>query len=140
MGYDDLVGREFLFYGVCHQLFKIDDTVYEVLEDEVDGYRSMLGALIARKKDQGIFFREPVAIVTFVKDETGTRDGYALLDEEHNHSWLCFGTDNSGDYYPMFYFNYIPLPDYSSKKKKVKAITINQDIDSFDRLFEPRDI
>lgn len=142
MTYDDLVGSEFLFYGVDNHLMRLDDRVYEVCEDESDGYRSMLGDLVLRAKTQGIFFREPVAIVTFCRYEEDSCDGYALLDEEHDHKWLCFGTDNSDYYYPNFYFNYLPLPAYTpSKRLKPKTPTIHEhDINSFDRLFEQRDI
>lgn len=141
MTYDDLVGKEFLFYGVDNQLIKLDDFVIEIMEDPDDGYRSMLGEVIPRSKHIGLFFREPVAIVTFCKHDEGESSGYALRDEEYNHLWLEFGTDESDSYYPCFYFNYHPRPHYAPKVKKSSVKKIHDhEINSFDRLFDQRDV
>lgn len=137
MNFDELVGQEFLFYGVDNYMIKLDDTVYQVEEDLDDGYRSILGEItIVHPRSKGTFFREPICIVKVIRDETGMNNGYILEDSEYKHTWLKFGTDNSEDDYPCFYFNYTPMKE--SSRNKPKSIP-NHHIDSFDRLFDPRE-
>ncbi len=99
--------RIFDFYGVCGNEFKLDGTVWEAVENECDGYRSMLDS-IQRKDSDGIFFGWPVARVRvesiYVRYEF---EGYHLVDED-GHVWLEFGTNRMGDYYPCFTFRYTP--------------------------------
>jgi hypothetical protein len=45
MRFYDLIGTEHDFYGIDFNHFKLDDTVYEILEDECDGYRSRHGPI-----------------------------------------------------------------------------------------------
>lgn len=42
------------FFGVDHNRFKMGDRVFEAVENEIDGYRSDLGAVEVRKG--GVFF------------------------------------------------------------------------------------
>lgn len=106
---NEMVGQEFDFYGVCSNEFKLDDTVFEALEDESDGYRSYL-ASIERTVSQGIFFKMPLARVKVVESSSrrGTFEGWSLVDVEDGHEWLCVGTDYCDDYYPCFTFDYQP--------------------------------
>lgn len=137
MTYEDLAGREFLFYGVDAHLFKIDDQVFEVLEDPNDGLRSYLGELVERERGSGLFFREPVAIVTCRRDRSDYCDGWSFWDDEHQHEWLRFGTDNSDDCYPLFYFRYEPLKNYTPRNRPPLAYKEPHPID---RLFDEREI
>ena len=142
MEFDNLIGQEFLFYGVDNHMFKINDTIWEALEDPSDGYRSYLGSIEVTTKN-GIFFREPIAIVKLEKDDTPQAsysigcNGYKLIDVDYEHTWLVFGTDNTDDYYPTFYFNYTPRQEPKPKNKPVQGKTIVSD--PFDRLFENRE-
>jgi len=114
------------FYGVDNHCFKINDTVYEVLEDESDGYRSMMQGIYEVRDTGGlIFYRIPFAkvkvreIKTYSENSYDRVDGYELYDEESDHVWLTFGTSNYDDYYPCFMFNYQTLEDsfrYSMEK------------------------
>ena len=110
---DTMVGKEFEFYGVDSNEFKLDDTVYEAIEDESDGYRSYLESIVV-KKSGGIFFHRPVALVR-VEELNGYHEkcygdfkGWQLVDIEDGHVWLIVGTENYDDYYPGFAFKYFP--------------------------------
>jgi hypothetical protein len=100
----------FGFYGVCHNKFKLDDVVWEAIEDPDDGYRSCLDAVKAVKEDDCTFFHEPVATVKVIKVEASDFDGYHLVDKS-GHVWLKVGTDTSDSYYPCFIVQYDP-PKY----------------------------
>jgi hypothetical protein len=108
--FDDLVGVEADFYGVDNNCFKLDGTVYEALEDECDGYRSMLDCVEIADTDSKIFFGMPVArvVVENADDEYEDFDGYKLTDLHDGHEWLRFGTEKYGHYYPYFVFEYSP--------------------------------
>lgn len=113
--FNALIGGEFDFYGVDNNCFKLDDVAYEAVEDEADGYRSMLGCVETRDVDGKIFFRTPIARVVlersegYEKNEWGGEapmDLYKLTDLHDGHCWLRFGTENYDDYYPSFIFDY----------------------------------
>lgn len=109
---DDLIDHEFDFYGVDNTCFKLDDTIYEVIEDEDDSYRSMLGAVVVRDGKAKIFFGMPIARVVIQCEENGNYSTYTLKDLHDDHCWLRFGTDDYEDYddgyYPLFVFDYTP--------------------------------
>lgn len=102
------------FFGVDHNRFKMGDRVFEAVENEIDGYRSDLGAVEVRKG--GVFFLNPVDVVYL--DRTNERaepssgygecDLYRLVSVNDGHVWLEFGTENTDDYYPCFIFHYRP--------------------------------
>ncbi len=107
---DDLEGTEADFYGVDNNCFKLDDTVCEAIEDESDGYRSMLDSVEIIKGNDAkskIFFGSPVARVVVEHSDDGTDNLYTLVDLHDGHTWLTFGTDEY-DYYPCFRFEYTP--------------------------------
>jgi len=104
---DDMFGKEFAFYGVCNNEFKLDNTVYEALEDESDGYRSYLDTVIVKQSD-GIFSAQPLARVRLETEDGDCSDVCKLIDVSDGHVWLCFGTGDYDDYYPYFIFDYEP--------------------------------
>jgi hypothetical protein len=108
MNFNDLIGKEFKFYGVEFNHFKLDDTVFEAVEDEDDGYRSYLGSVEIFDKEGLIFFKEPLATIKIWEHDDGYRKVYKLLDVKDNHEWLVFGTENYDDWYPFFVFTYTP--------------------------------
>ncbi len=105
------VGREFDFYGVDSNMFKLNDQVFEALEDEGDGYRSYLETIKVVTPHDGIFFDQPITRVRCRKCTDEDFDGWVLLDATDDHQWLKVGTDNSDDYYPHFTFQYNVKPD-----------------------------
>lgn len=107
--------KEFKFYGVCLNKFKLDDVVWEAIEDESDGYRSLLETVKAVKEDDCTFSREPFATVKVVKVDTDYFEGYHLVDIDGGHVWLKVGTNTSDSYYPCFIVQY-EIPKYLSVK------------------------
>lgn len=99
------------FYGVDSTCFKLDKTVYEVVEDPADGYRSMLGTIAEVPKEGKIFFRTAIDQVKLVRDHSEYFDGWKIVSVRDGHVWLTFGTDENDDYYPCFVFEYTPRKD-----------------------------
>lgn len=111
---DELVGREFDFFGVDDREFKLDETVYRAVEDEDDGYRSYLDSVVVTKP-RGLFFPFRLARVRVEKrEEPGINGsyrsftGYVLVGVDDGRIWLKVGTEDFDDWYPMFVFNYCP--------------------------------
>jgi len=136
-GMQSLIGKEFFFYGVFQNQFKIDDLILEALEDPNDGYRSTLGLIQHTTKTNGYkhFHKKPIAYVEVEEisgDLKGFNDyvysdfeGFALRDTRTNTYILAVGTSDVGDYYPAFVFNYNP------DKNQTEYLTIPQDYKPF---------
>jgi hypothetical protein len=112
ISFDYFLNKEFDFYGVDGNCFKLDDFIYEAIEDDEDGYRSHLEGLedVTNKYNNLVFFKTPIAKVKCVimDDEyCDTFKGIHFIDN-NNHVWLKVGTDHSDDYYPWFVFQYEP--------------------------------
>lgn len=113
MNFDQYIKEEgmMLFYGVSGNEFKLNDKVFEAVEDPDDGYRSYMESVEIRDS-KGIFLGIPLGVVK-VEQVTTTEyhdsfGGYQLVDVFTGHVWLTFGTDNWDDYYPTFVFEYTP--------------------------------
>jgi hypothetical protein len=116
-------GREFGFYGVCNNEFKLDDDVWEAIEDPSDGCRSYLGS-VKKKDSDGIFFGSPIATVKVLPlDRLANEEaeGFKIVDAADGHVWLEFGTANIGDCYPWFVFTYHPKEACGGKGRGVKT-------------------
>lgn len=107
---EQLVGREFDFYGVNNESFALDSEVYTALEDPDDGYRSYLGSVVEEHCLMTLVFpRHRLARVLLeVSPEEGV-SCYRLTDVDTGHVWLEFGTNVWDSYYPMFVFRYTPV-------------------------------
>ncbi len=105
------LGKQYEFFGVDNNLFKLGDQVFEALEDECDGHRSYLGSVVTTQG--GVFFPNPVDTVVVLDDTEGDEDtggdfeGYKVVGKD-GHVWLRFGTRDYSDYYPCFRFVYHP--------------------------------
>jgi hypothetical protein len=108
MVFEELVGREFDFYGVDASAFKLDEVVFEAVEDESDGYRSMLASVEVKDPSGLLFFKTPLARVQLTIDGGNSFNGYKLVDVVDGHVWLRLGTNDYDDYYPLFTFDYQP--------------------------------
>jgi len=106
--FDALRGLEADFYGVDLNKFKLDDMVWEAIEDEDDGYRSLLDTVMRRDCADGIFFAQSLARVRVIESDDGYNEYYRLIDVADGHCWLEFGTQDYYDYYPCFRFEYTP--------------------------------
>jgi hypothetical protein len=128
---DALLGETLDYFGcdAGDNTFKLDGVIFKAVEDENDGYRSMLGAIDYSDQHSSIFFRTPIARVRITIYDSGeevepdlprivTDDdgddyysvdrGYRLVDVDDGHVWLVFGTNNYDDYYPYFVFRHFP--------------------------------
>jgi len=103
--------KTFKFYGVDNNFYKLDNTVWEAVEDPSDGYRSYLDSIEEKiNSDKLIFFSEPLAEVKVIKSDDNNIDGYSLIDTKDGWVWLRIGTYDYDDYYPCFRFEYNPKP------------------------------
>lgn len=103
--------KTFQFYGVDCNRYKLDNVIWEAMEDESDGYRSYLGSIeVSKNEDSSIFFSESLAEVKIEKVETEDLKGWNLVDTKDNHVWLFVGTNHYDSYYPCFRFEYHPKP------------------------------
>ena len=100
------------FYGMDNNFFKLDDEIYEAIEDEGDGYRSYLQEIKPISEEEAdqnfIFFQNPVDIVKIVDVSNNSFTGYDIVSVEDGHLWLQVGTDNIDDYYPSCVIHYNP--------------------------------
>lgn len=97
--------KTFKFYGVCDTTFKLDDVVWQAIEDPQDGYRSMMEKIGRVESISNLTFSSvPFATVQVRKNDL---NGYDLVDGAE-HIWLSMGTDNGDSYYPCFVFRYSP--------------------------------
>lgn len=122
-----LLGCEFSFHGMQNNLVRLNDVVYEFLEDPDDGYRSHLGAVrISLASDHTGFFPNSIGTVMLVstddpdtwpdnwrppeKDDWSDSDfsGFFLVDTKDMHIWCQIGTEYSDVYYPCFISRYTP--------------------------------
>ena len=122
--FNELVGKKFtLIKSNLLNHFQLDKVVYEVLEDESDGYRSMMKHVAIVDDDApdskwvGKEILGEVEVIVAPKNWTqydwpkGSYDifeGYQLKSTSDGHIWLTFGTDNADDYYPSFTFHWTP--------------------------------
>ncbi len=118
MNFADLIGQPCDFYGIDNNRFRLgrgaERWTFEAIEDESDGYRSMLDKVATVEEDPGgIFFATPVAVVTPENDasqEEGDNEPFEgwVLRDASGHAWLQLGTHHGDDYYPQFTFLYTP--------------------------------
>ena len=99
-------------YGICGHRVKLGNSmgtkVFEAIEDECDGYRSMLANVPEVVPDSDdIFFPNPIAKVRITAVST-RQEGFSLVDVDTGHTWLFMGTDRDDSYYPRFQFIYSP--------------------------------
>jgi hypothetical protein len=103
---DELVGKRFKFFGVDSNCFKIGSRIFEAIEDECDGYRSMLLTVCLADNTKPLIFSQlPLDTITVKEDEEYR--GYKLVGR-NGHVWLRIGTYDYDDYYPCFRFEYTP--------------------------------
>lgn len=91
-----------LYYCSQMNCFQLGTVVFEVLEDENDGYRSSMDKLRVLKQnaDMGQLLGE----IKVVDISNNNQTMYALQDTKDGFNWAEFGTENIDDYYPGFIF------------------------------------
>jgi hypothetical protein len=111
---EDLVGEHVLDgvdysvegFGLANALrFRLDGVVYVAIEDEQDGYRSMLDRIIV-EADAVVKNTFPATrVLACLSADDGLLD---LLDVVTQKVVLQVGTDHSEDYYPRFVASFMP--------------------------------
>jgi hypothetical protein len=99
-----------LYHRTESNAFQLGTVLFEVLEDEDDGYRSAMDQVVIRSTQEN-----QMGLLGTVKIEE-SEIGYKLTDVEDQHVWLEFGTDHSDDYYPSFVFTFNPRPPVVDKE------------------------
>jgi hypothetical protein len=97
-------GKTFNFYGVWNNCFKLNDVVFEAIEDPDDGYRSFLDCVKVIKEQTQIFSPLPLCEVT-IEENVFLQDGFNLVEVNSNRPILTVGTDYEDTYYPCFVFD-----------------------------------
>ena len=105
------------FYGVDCKSFKLNNCVFEAIEDDEDGYRSCMTDILVKDDTKGlIFFETPLARVCVDEVTNEHFEGYELADIKDGYVWLRLGTDDIDDYYPLFVFFYQHKHEYVLKQ------------------------
>lgn len=102
--------RANLYYNNHSCQFQLGQVIFQVNEDESDGYRSYLRDVEIISVEAPARIRDFLAEVIIKKSQVSNRDGWEIVDANDSHVWLEFGTDNSDDYYPSFIFYTYPKP------------------------------
>jgi hypothetical protein len=98
--------KTFQFYGVCQNCYKLDNVVWEAIEDPSDGYRSYLQSIELKENVGNLTFSfNPFATVKVEPDYEC--NGWKLVDVKDDWVWLRVGTDFDSQY-PIFVFKYTP--------------------------------
>lgn len=116
----DLVGEILPFYGCygyewepntvfkpVHE-FKLHDTVFKAIADEVDtpyGLSSCMTSIV-KVESARAFTRQPLAEVWVKEHCSALFQGYRLVDARTRHVWLEFGTSYIDDLCASFRFKY----------------------------------
>jgi len=103
VNFDNLVGEAASLY-YCNNLnqFQLGSVIFEVIEDEEDGYRSSMSEVNIVNRLAQENTRDFLADVIIAKvDEI-----YQIIDITDGHIWYEFGTNTNDDYYPWFIFKY----------------------------------
>ena len=119
VNFDQLAGLEAaLYYNNKMNQFQLGSVVFEVIEDESDGYRSSMEEVkiiqTEAERRPGDFLANVIIEKVFENDF----DGYHLIGKEDSHIWLTFGTDNCDDYYSSFRFYFESKPGTTLEQQK----------------------
>lgn len=117
--FDNLIDSEASLY-LCTDVncFQLGSVIFEVVEDESDGYRSAMSEVVIKK--MGAAIMDCLDTVKITKDG---EDIFVLKSVITDHEWLRFGTDYSDSYYPCFIFSwesFDPEGFYETLKDKIK--------------------
>lgn len=99
--------------------FVLDDTMYTVIEDPEDGYRSSMKEIIVSTGTIDNSF-QPVAVFAVMRF-SNYRNSCEILDIYDLKSGkliLSAGTDRSDDYYPTFVYGWTPENMWINKDKE----------------------
>lgn len=104
--------------------FQLGTIIFEVMEDESDGYRSSMQEVSIVLTGCNTPANKLLAEVMIKQDPAPDCDIYCLTDLKDGHIWLRFGTDHTDNYYPSFVYNWDPKIDngYKDLQSKIKSV------------------
>jgi len=117
INFDNLIGEKGSLY-YCNQAnrFQLGRLLFEVVEDEKDGYRSSM-------KEVKIVDDNPptqnILDSVIIKNSEAIEEGYDIVSED-GFVWLTFGTDRSDSYYPTFIFQTFAKKSIDDIKNLIK--------------------
>lgn len=109
---DDLVDKgPFILSGIntATHMVRIGNVVIEAIEDENDGYRSMLDHCLTRDPNYLGPNIAPVEVIVKSHHMVGDYEFDGWIFEHDGLEILRIGTENNDGYYPSFTFSYTPL-------------------------------
>jgi hypothetical protein len=114
--FHNLIGLKGKYEGADEQYltFKFDDILWQAVEDDMDGYRSMLDYVVYAdsEAEENFITHENLADVVLENiDDTedgGYFAGYMLKDVSDGHIWLKIGTNYTDEWYPFVVFQHLP--------------------------------
>lgn len=121
VNFEKLIGQKgSLYYNNTLNSFQLGSVLFEVVEDENDGYRSMMQEVkVVTTSAPKTELLAEVMITSCTSDVSG----FMLVDTLDNHVWLEFGTNYQYDYYPYFVFSWTPkLPPVSTSPSNEENI------------------
>lgn len=123
INFERLIGsKASLYYNNLSNQFQLGSVIFEVIENEDDGYRSSMQEVRILSTDAARKDREYLGGVIIRDGDAGDFRGYEIVDENTGHVWLRFGTDHHDDYYPCFSFNFTPKPTIEESEQKIKEL------------------
>ena len=90
MKFEDLLFKEFVFYGTSQLRFKLDDRVWKPLPPDYAAVE------VSESVPKGAFFAEPLARVKVELVAGPEFMGLQLTDVADDHCWLRFGDNERG--------------------------------------------
>lgn len=119
--FDKLVGETATYFGANGGIFRLGSAIFDVIEDESDGYRSYMERI---EQVYGISeevaewcYKEPI-FVTICDVRDGDFSGFELLTDG-GQSLLRFGTDENDSYYPYYVFEVTEPKDPIGELKNI---------------------
>ena len=114
--FHNLVGIEGLYEGAdeLELVFKFDNILWQAVEDDMDGFRSMLDYVLYADNEMNKKFINNKNLARVIleniddTDDGGDFAGYVLKDVNDGHIWLRIGTNYTDEWYPCVVFNHIP--------------------------------
>ena len=119
--------RQFGYFGMDGNCFKLDGRVYEAIEDPSDGYRSSLEEvrLVEDPKELAklVFPKRRIDTVIIVEG-VGDFSGHNLVSvgdvAPRGYVWADIGTSHADDYYPSFVCTHLPYEPPAEETSRLK--------------------
>lgn len=107
--------------GIDGVVFSLDGRVYMAIEDESDGYRSMLDRVIEISDNHDFIGRYEFKLDVLCRMASNDSDTVLeMLDLQTGATVMRLGTEDVTDYYPSFVFEWTP-PEVAAARAAEQA-------------------